>query len=191
MRANLFFYREVEDPWLRRLRETPVETLFAALPNLRGLTGNIEVPDAVRIRPVDLYQTENCRQAGIVLIGDAFSTSCPAAGTGVNKVFTDVERLCGVYVPRWLATPGMDEGKISAFYEDPLKIACDEQSVAKAFYLRSLSIDQRLSWRTRRMSRYVAQRGVTLLRRAGRRRSPLKALDNTLSSARSAAGQTK
>jgi 2-polyprenyl-6-methoxyphenol hydroxylase-like FAD-dependent oxidoreductase len=164
MRANLFFYRDTQDPWLRRLRQAPVETLFAALPNLRSLTGNIEMPEAVKIRPVDLYLTENYQQAGIVLVGDAFSTSCPAAGTGVNKVFTDVERLCHVYVPRWLATPGMGEDKISAFYEDPVKTACDEESLAKAFYLRSLSIDPRLSWRTRRLSRYVAQRGIALLR---------------------------
>ena len=50
--------------------------------------------------------TEVCRKAGVVLIGDAFATSCPAAGTGARKVLTDVERLCNVYVPKWLATPG-------------------------------------------------------------------------------------
>jgi 2-polyprenyl-6-methoxyphenol hydroxylase-like FAD-dependent oxidoreductase len=170
MRGNLFFYRDLQDPWVRRLRETPAETLFAGLPNLRRLIGNIEVP-AIKIRPVDLCHTENYRQAGVVLVGDAFSTSCPAAGTGVAKVFTDVERLCHVYVPRWLATPGMGGDKISAFYEDPIKTSCDEQSLTKAFYQRSLSTDLRLSWRTRRLSRYVAHRGLALLRRAGRNSS--------------------
>src|SRR5262249_8709737 len=139
MRANLFFYRDMKDPWLRRLREAPVETLFATLPNLRRLIGEIEVTDAVKIRPVDLRLTANCRKPGIVLVGDAFSTSCPAAGTGVDKVLTDVERLCRVHVPRWLATAGMDENKISAFYEDPEKVACDRRSLARAFYVRSLS----------------------------------------------------
>jgi 2-polyprenyl-6-methoxyphenol hydroxylase-like FAD-dependent oxidoreductase len=186
MRANLFFYRDMQDPWLCRLRDAPVETLFSALPNLRGLTGNIEVPDAVKIRPVDLYLTENYRQAGIVLVGDAFSTSCPAAGTGVNKVFTDVERLCHLYIPRWLATPGMSEDKISAFYEDPIKTSCDEQSLAKAFYLRSLSIDPRLSWRTRRLIRYVAQRAFALLRRTARQWSPHRPVDDMLWPARPA-----
>jgi 2-polyprenyl-6-methoxyphenol hydroxylase-like FAD-dependent oxidoreductase len=38
-------------------------------------------------------------QPGLVLVGDAFSTSCRAAGTGCDKVFTDVERLCNVYIP--------------------------------------------------------------------------------------------
>ena len=178
MRANLFFYRDLQDPWLRRLREAPAETLFAALPNLRSLMGDIEVPGEVNIRPVDLYLTENYRQPGIVLVGDAFSTSCPAAGTGIAKVFTDVERLCDLYVPRWLATPGMGEDKISTFYEDPIKTTCDKQSLAKAFYLRSLSVDPGLAWRTRRLSRQVAQRGLALLRQAGSNGSSLTAAGN-------------
>jgi 2-polyprenyl-6-methoxyphenol hydroxylase-like FAD-dependent oxidoreductase len=174
MRANLFFYRDMNDPWLRRLREAPVETLFAALPNLRRLIGDIEVPDAVTIRPVDLYMTADCRKSGVVLVGDAFSTSCPAAGTGINKVFTDVERLCRVYVPRWLATPGMDEDKISAFYEDAEKVMCDKQSLATAFYVRSLSIDPALLWRAQRLSHYVALRASGFLRRAGGQSHPVK-----------------
>ena len=171
MRANLFLYRDMHDPWLRQLREAPAETLSAALPGLRRLTGNVEVPDGVKIRPVDLCVTENYPQAGIVLVGDAFATSCPAAGTGVNKVFTDVERLCNVYIPRWLSTPGMGKHKIAAFYEDPVKTACDEQSLARAYFVRSLSIEPGLAWRTRRMIRYVAQRGISSLRRAREQRS--------------------
>lgn len=174
MRANLFFYRDMQDPWLRALREAPVETLFAALPNLRRLIGDIEVPDGVKIRPIDLYMTANCRKAGAVLVGDAFSTSCPAAGTGLDKVFTDVERLCRVYVPRWLATPGMDEQKISAFYADPDKTACDRQSLARAFYVRSLSIDPTLWWRAQRLSHYLALSAAGLVRRAGGQSSPVK-----------------
>ena len=34
MRANLFAYREADDPWLREMRRNPVETLNAALPRL-------------------------------------------------------------------------------------------------------------------------------------------------------------
>jgi 2-polyprenyl-6-methoxyphenol hydroxylase-like FAD-dependent oxidoreductase len=175
MRANLFFYRDMQDPWLRRLREVPAETLFAALPNLRRLIGDIEVSDAVKIRPVDLYMTANCRKPGVVLVGDAFATSCPAAGTGIDKVFTDVERLCRVYVPRWLATPGMNEEKISAFYDDPYKAACDKQSLARAYYVRSLSIDPALWWQAQRLSHYVALRAAGLLRRAGGQPKPVEA----------------
>ncbi len=175
MRANLFFYRHMQDPWLRQLREAPVETLFTALPNLHRLIGDIEVAGAVKIRPVDLSVTLNCRKPGVVLVGDAFSTSCPAAGTGVSKVFTDVERLCNVYVPRWLATPGMDEGKISAFYEDPDKVACDKRSLARAFSVRSLSIDPAPLWRAQRLSRYVALRAMALRRQAAGQLNPVDA----------------
>src|SRR5262249_30588380 len=103
MRANLFLYREPRDPWLKRLREQPRETLFAAMPELRKLSGDFAVDGDINIRPVDLCAVKGYRQPGVVLVGDAFATSCPAAGTGVNKVFTDVERLCNVHVPRWFA----------------------------------------------------------------------------------------
>jgi 2-polyprenyl-6-methoxyphenol hydroxylase-like FAD-dependent oxidoreductase len=113
------------------------------------------VTDFVKIRPVDLTVTQGFRQNGIVLVGDAFSTSCPAAGTGARKVLVDVERLCNVYIPRWLATPGMGEAKIAAFYDDPVKRACDEQSAAKAFHLRSFSMDASLPWAAQRWTRFA------------------------------------
>jgi 2-polyprenyl-6-methoxyphenol hydroxylase-like FAD-dependent oxidoreductase len=175
MRANLFFYRDMQDAWLRRLREAPVETLFASLPNLRRLIGDIEVPDPVKVRPVDLYMTADCRKPGVVLVGDAFSTSCPAAGTGVGKVFTDVERLCHVYIPRWLATPGMDQSKISAFYEDPDKTASDTRSLAQAFYARSLSTDPALLWRLQRLGHYLALRALGIWRRPAGQPKPVQA----------------
>jgi len=125
MRANLFVYRDMHDPWLRELRHHGDEALFVLLPRLRRLIGAVEVCD-VKIRPVDLYVSKGYRQAGVVLVGDAFATSCPAAGTGCNKVFTDVERLCNIHIPRWLATPGMGEDKINSFYDDSVKVACEQ-----------------------------------------------------------------
>ena len=123
MRANLFTYRDMDDPWLREMRNNPQDTLFALMPNLRGMIGDFAASGQIKIRPVDLYVTHNYRQPGVVLVGDAFSTSCPAAGTGARKVLTDVERLCNVYIPQWLRSGGMDAGKIAAFYDDPVKRA--------------------------------------------------------------------
>jgi 2-polyprenyl-6-methoxyphenol hydroxylase-like FAD-dependent oxidoreductase len=74
------------------------------------------IPAFGKIRPADLYVMKNHVQPGIVLIGDAFATSCPAAGTGTNKVFTDVDRLCNVHIPRWLTSEGVGEEKIAAFF---------------------------------------------------------------------------
>jgi 2-polyprenyl-6-methoxyphenol hydroxylase-like FAD-dependent oxidoreductase len=112
MRANLFVYRDLKDPWLRQLRASPREVLFGLMPGLRELTGDFEVSEPIKIRPVDLYVTRGHRQAGIVVVGDAFATSCPAAGTGAFKVVTDVERLCNVHVPRWLATHGRGKDRV-------------------------------------------------------------------------------
>ncbi len=92
-----------------------------------------------------------------MLVGDAFATSCPAAGTGTNKVFNDVGRLCNIYVPRWLASDGMSEGKIAEFYDDTAKRACDAFSVNKAFYLRALSVETGPLRRARRSARFLAR----------------------------------
>ncbi|HZO46629.1 MAG TPA: NAD(P)/FAD-dependent oxidoreductase [Xanthobacteraceae bacterium] len=165
MRANFMVYRDMNDPWLSEMRHRPAETLFALMPGLRKLTGEAEVVGPVKIRPADLYVTHNHVQPGVVLVGDACGTSCPAAGTGTSKVFTDVERLCNVYIPQWLATDGMGVDKIGAYYADPVKKACDQHSFEKAFSLRSISIDERLSWRLQRWARFFARLTIGAIRR--------------------------
>jgi 2-polyprenyl-6-methoxyphenol hydroxylase-like FAD-dependent oxidoreductase len=164
MRANLLVYRPMDDPWFRQLRQTPEQTLLAMMPGLRRIAGRFKVTGQIKIRPADLYMTEGHLQPGVVLIGDAFATSCPAAGTGTDKVFTDVERLCNIYIPNWLSTDGMNRDKIAAFYDDPVKRACDAMSTAKAYHLRSVSTDNGLSWRARRWARFMARSGEGLLR---------------------------
>jgi len=167
MRANLFAYREANDPWFRQFRGAPVDMLNAALPRLKRLTGEFGVAGDIKIRPADLYVNTGYRQSGIVLIGDAFRTTCPVTGTGCDKVFTDVERLCNVHIPHWLATEGMDEAKIAAFYDDPVKQACDSWSDAKAWDFRRVSIDDGLYWRAQRLARFGMWFGRGLVRRLG------------------------
>src|SRR5882672_3960199 len=157
MRANLMVYREMTDPWLSRFRQAPEETMRAMMPGLQRMMGEFKVRGPIKIRPADLYTTEGHVQPGIVLVGDAFSTSCPAAGTGTTKVFTDVERLCNSYIPRWLSTEGMGAQKIAGFYNDPEKTACEARSLAKAHHLRSLSIENGLRWRAERWARFVVR----------------------------------
>ena len=171
MRANFSVYRDMKDPWLRAFREAPQATLFDTMPNLRRLTGEIEVTDFVKIRPADLYVTRNCVQPGVVLVGDAFATSCPAAGTGTGKVFTDVERLCNVHIPGWFASAGMGAEKITSFYDDPVKRACDAHSAAKAYHLRSLSVEASMPWKARRVGRFIARLSAGMLRQCHSRLS--------------------
>ena len=165
MRANLFVYREMHDPRLQQMRHFPEATLFASMPRLRSLLGDVEISE-VKIRPVDLYVSKGFRQAGIVLVGDAFATSCPAAGTGCNKVFTDVERLCNFHIPRWR---GMGKDKIAAFYDDEVKVACDKFCREKAYYLRSVSVETGLAWRARRLAKFLGHAGKGMAREAGKR----------------------
>src|SRR5262249_8436259 len=146
MRANLCVYRDMDDPWLKQFRAAPRESLMALMPGLHKITGAYDVPGAVKIRPADLYVTTGWRQPGVVLVGDAFSTSCPAAGTGTGKVFTDVERLCNHHIPRWLASAGMDKDKIAEFYADPGREAYHGHSLEKAFHLPSLTVEPGRTW---------------------------------------------
>lgn len=171
MRANLMVYRDMTDPWFSRFRQVPEATMRNLMPGLQRMMGEFKVSGPVKIRPADLCVTDGYQQPGIVLAGDAFSTSCPAAGTGTTKVFTDVGRLCNVYIPQWLATEGMDAAKIAAFYDDPEKAACEARCLAKAYHLRSLSIDNGLSWRAQRAARFVVRLSQGIWRSVGRRLS--------------------
>jgi 2-polyprenyl-6-methoxyphenol hydroxylase-like FAD-dependent oxidoreductase len=164
MRANLFAYRQVDDPWLRQMRRAPAQTLKESLPRLGKITGDFDVPGDIKVRPADLYVSSGHRKPGMVLVGDAFATSCPVTGTGTDKLFTDVERLCNVHIPNWLATDGMDETKIAAFYDDPVKTACDAWSSAKAYRFRSVSIDNSLYWKAQRWARFVTWFSEGMLR---------------------------
>jgi 2-polyprenyl-6-methoxyphenol hydroxylase-like FAD-dependent oxidoreductase len=165
MRANLFVYRDFDDPWLSEFRRSPAETLKQGLPRLERIIGPFTVTSDVKIRPADLYANTGYRRAGVVLVGDAFETTCPVTGTGTDKVFTDVERLCNVHIPAWLATEGMDEAKIAAFYDDPLKRACDAWAMEKAYSFRAVSIDPDVYWALARWARFFAWLGRGLLRR--------------------------
>jgi 2-polyprenyl-6-methoxyphenol hydroxylase-like FAD-dependent oxidoreductase len=175
MRANLFVYREPDDPWLRQMREAPEQTLNASLPRLHKLTGQFNVSGEIRIRPADLYVSIGYRQPGVVLVGDAFATSCPVTGTGTDKVFTDVSQLCNVHIPSWLSSDGMSEDKIAAFYDDPVKQECDAWSAAKAWSFRSVTLDEGMYWRAQRWARFIAGLGRGALRRVRKPAAPSSA----------------
>ena len=165
MRANYIVYRPLTDPWFAKLRKTPREALIEAMPRLESVVGPFEVSSPVMVRPADLYVSEGHEQPGIVLVGDAFATSCPGGGTGSGKAFTDVERLCKVHIPRWLAGPGMGVEKITAFYADPVKQAYDAFSERAAFELKATSIDPGWRWASRRWAKFLARTAIGSVRR--------------------------
>ncbi|MHA6687410.1 FAD-dependent oxidoreductase [Mesorhizobium sp. A556] len=164
-RANLFTFREVGDPWVKAFRQNPKETLAATLPGLAGVFGDFEIVSPVQNWLMDIAVSENCRQDGIVLIGDAYQTSCPAAGTGVARLLNDVERLCTACVPVWLSTPGMPAAKIGEFYDDEQKRGADAHSLELAQYRRSLTTETNLRWRARRLMSFSKRRTFSGLER--------------------------
>lgn len=164
MRANLFVYWNRQDTRLQQMRVEPRDTLFALMPGLRKLTGEIEVLSPISLRPVDLYVAKNYRRDGVVLVGDAYSTSCPAAGTGVNKVFTDVERLCNVHIPNWFARGAMEEKNISEFYDDKVKCLSEAYSLEKAIQLRLTSTESGATWRVKRYLKFLYHLGTGFFR---------------------------
>ncbi len=150
MRVNIFLYRDIRDPWLTALRETPQAILFAALPRLKRVLGDFDVVGEMVIRPIDLYHTSGYRQPGVVLAGDAFSTASPAAGTGVVKVLNDVVMLCNHHIPHWIKTPGMGVEKISEYYGDSQKITYDAYSDHLAHYIHEVTLSYGIRWRVTR-----------------------------------------
>jgi 2-polyprenyl-6-methoxyphenol hydroxylase-like FAD-dependent oxidoreductase len=155
MRANMFTYHDVRDQWLRDLASNPTEVLAAALPGLSKVIGNFEVISKVEICPVDLYVAEGHRRAGLVLIGDACQSVCPATGTGLSKVLSDVDVLSTLLTESWLSTPGMNIDKINLFYDHPTKLACDSNSLQTARYRRRFATDRSLRWTIHRQRTYL------------------------------------
>jgi 2-polyprenyl-6-methoxyphenol hydroxylase-like FAD-dependent oxidoreductase len=169
MRANLFVYWGMDDARLRKFRHQPKEALLDLIPTLARFTGPFTIEGRVSIRPVDLVQVGAPQRPGVVLVGDAYSTSCPAAGTGANKVLTDVQRLCSTYIPSWLGTGQIGAADVASFYADPVKVACEAESLQKALWLRRISTGTSLGWRCWRGARFVAQSGLGHLRDLKRR----------------------
>lgn len=158
VRANLFTYRNVRDPWSQAFRQAPHATLLTTLPRLERVLGSFRVAGPVQTRVIDLHSVDNPVRDGIVLVGDAFQTSCPATGTGISRLLTDIDCLCNSYLPHWLRTPGMGADKIAAFYADPVKRASDAAAERAAEYQRAAATEGGLGWRLRRMQVEIRQR---------------------------------
>ena len=162
-RANLFVYRDKTDPWLSSLRHDPVAAIHEVLPRLRLLTGDFEVLDTPRLRPVDLVDTVGVQAPGIVLIGDAYATACPVSGTGAAKALVDAERLCSVYAPRWLERDQIVESDIETFYRDPEKVSSDRHSRDLSLFAKRLALEPGLGWTTYRWLRFAGSMGRNAL----------------------------
>lgn len=149
MRANLFVFRSPSDPWVREFIQQPDQMLQRFLPRLNRVIGEYRVSSKVESGRVDLYKVDGLSQPGMVMVGDAFQSPCPATGMGLDKVLTDVDVLSEC-VANWFATPGTSAEKIADFYQHPRKRAMDAQALQRAQDHRRLAIDPSLRWRVHR-----------------------------------------
>jgi 2-polyprenyl-6-methoxyphenol hydroxylase-like FAD-dependent oxidoreductase len=164
-RVNLFVYRALNDPWFKRLRDNPAATIAACLPQLARLTGALNVKGPLKIRPVDLVATDNVLQGGVALVGDAFSTACPVSGTGAAKALLDAERLCNIYVPAWLGSPGIGVEKIAQYYNDPDKRRSDAHSLRTSVFAKRAALGEGLLWTAFRWSYFAGAQARNFLER--------------------------
>jgi 2-polyprenyl-6-methoxyphenol hydroxylase-like FAD-dependent oxidoreductase len=150
-RANMFAYWANSEPLTREFVRDPGRVLARLLPGLTKSIGEYSVSGRVESSRIDLYATEGAVRPGLVLLADAFQSVCPTTGTGLSKVFTDVDVLCAECVPDWLATPGMGTDKIARFYDHPRKRATDEGSLRGAIWAKRIATDPSPLWRLRRL----------------------------------------
>jgi 2-polyprenyl-6-methoxyphenol hydroxylase-like FAD-dependent oxidoreductase len=164
MRANLFTFRDDTDPWVGRFVREPKATLLETLPGLTRFVGDFQMASRVDSWLMNLCQTENCQQDGVVIIGDAFQTSCPASGLGCARLVSDVERLCTVHIPRWMNSEGMGASKIRAYYDDRAKQSYDHLALKSSRYRRALTVDTGLRGAMRRQREFLPRRLIGALR---------------------------
>ena len=101
LRANLFTYRRHDDEWSRAFCAQSRDKLLDMMPGLGALLGPFSVVGQPVLRPIDLHVSEGCVRDGVVMIGDAFSTTCPTGGNGIDKVLTDVATLAALIPDGW------------------------------------------------------------------------------------------
>ncbi|HVY34059.1 MAG TPA: NAD(P)/FAD-dependent oxidoreductase [Caulobacteraceae bacterium] len=166
IRVNVFSYRDIADPWVAELRRDPVGALGRALPEAAAALDGMDVVRDLEVRSTDIYGVGGHIRPGVVLLGDAFHAPCPSSGTGMTRILNDVALLAQVYLPQWLATPGMDAAKIARFYADPIKRRVDQMSLHRSLRGRDVVVSQSPYWRARRalglLKRRLAPDGIRI-----------------------------
>jgi 2-polyprenyl-6-methoxyphenol hydroxylase-like FAD-dependent oxidoreductase len=153
VRLNLFLYDAPTDERVARFRTDPLGELVRALPSLAEKLEGARPVGPVQIRVTDLYAVERPARDGVVLVGDARRTSCPASGTGVTRILHDAKLLTGNHMPVWFAGSRFDATAIGAFYADPALTALDRQLHRRSLNGRQAATSRSVYWRLRRLAR--------------------------------------
>jgi 2-polyprenyl-6-methoxyphenol hydroxylase-like FAD-dependent oxidoreductase len=159
IRANLFVYGDTAQ-FVAPLQRA--DGLHRLLPNLCSAMGEIRITSKVLTRSNHLW-VSRIAKPGIVAIGDAYQTPCPAAGTGIIRLLFDVQALA-YYVPRWLRAGDVSVGRIQEFYEDGARAAADAKALHDARYRRAVRTEASLRWQIHRWRVRQQVRALILLR---------------------------
>jgi 2-polyprenyl-6-methoxyphenol hydroxylase-like FAD-dependent oxidoreductase len=144
MRVNLFLYDSPKSERVQQLRRDPLKGLLKLMPGLRGKLVGARLTGDVEMRVTDLYAVDASALEGVVPIGDARRTSCPASGTGVSRILNDVQMLADRFVPDWRA------GKAAIFAADESARALDDKWHRQSIDGRERAVNTSARWRLRR-----------------------------------------
>jgi 2-polyprenyl-6-methoxyphenol hydroxylase-like FAD-dependent oxidoreductase len=150
VRLNLFLYDPPQSERVARFRTDPLGELVRALPSLKTKLAGVRVVSPVQMRVTDLYAIDQPARDGVVLIGDARRTSCPASGTGVTRILQDAKLLNALYLPRWFSADKIDAEQIGGFYGEPSLTALDRTAHRRSLNGRRSATRKSLYWRARR-----------------------------------------
>jgi 2-polyprenyl-6-methoxyphenol hydroxylase-like FAD-dependent oxidoreductase len=152
VRLNLFLYDHPTSERIARFRRDPLGELAQALPSLADKLDGAQPIGPVELRVMDLYAVEQPARDGVVLVGDARRTSCPASGTGVTRILHDAKLLTAAHLPAWFAADQFDAGRIGAFYAEPALEALDRSAHQRSLNGRRAATSRSAYWRLRRLA---------------------------------------
>ncbi len=137
MRINLFTQLKRNDKNAVNLRKDTLARIKHYFPDLEEQIGKIKAASKTQVFFTDFYRQRNVGESGVVMIADEYQSVCPATGTGLSKVFTDVDVLGNEYLPGWLNTGVPTSHDIIEYYNDKRKAACDKLSLYQWIYYRN------------------------------------------------------
>jgi 2-polyprenyl-6-methoxyphenol hydroxylase-like FAD-dependent oxidoreductase len=152
VRMNLFLYDAPTSERVARFRQDPIGELVRTLPSLAEKLAGARPIGTVQLRVTDLYAVEQPARDGVVLIGDARRTSCPASGTGVTRILHDAKLLNATHLPAWFAADAFDAARIGAFYAEPELTALDQNAHQRSLNGRRAATSRSIYWRLRRLA---------------------------------------
>ena len=150
-RANLFTYWPAGGERVRDFIKGDTNRILKRLaPHMMKPTGEWKATGKIECGSVSVMKSTGYRQAGFVLIGDAYGRICPCGGMGVNKALSDILTL-RKYVPGWLTseTP-LNWEMLSQYYADPTREAFENYLFNTSMFIRNRLLNKHPLWMLRR-----------------------------------------